>query len=108
MSSKEDNNLSDESIAKRTKVKLTINGNTNCIQWNKQMSLLDAILNAGVSVPYSCCSGKCATCVCKLKKGEVTLKRNFVLSEAHIQQGLILTCVAVPKSESIEINYDVF
>lgn len=89
-------------------VTLTLDGNTKHIQWNKQIPLLDAMLNAGVDAPHSCCRGTCGTCVCKLEDGEVRLRRNFVLSEAHIQQGLILTCVAVPVSTSIKINYDKF
>lgn len=52
-------------------VTLTLNGNTKNIQWNKQIPLLDAMLNAGVDVPYSCCRGNCGTCVCKLEEGEV-------------------------------------
>lgn len=89
-------------------VTLTLNGNTKHIQWNKQIPLLDAMLNAGVDAPHSCCRGTCGTCVCKLEEGEVRLKRNFVLSETHIQQGLILACVSVPISTSIKINYDEF
>lgn|SRR5690606_3046451 len=89
-------------------LRLTLNGETKYIQWNKQTPLLDAMLNAGIDAPHSCCRGTCGTCVCKLEEGEVRLKRNFVLSEAHIQQGLILACVAVPISASIKINYDEF
>ncbi|RKO68439.1 hypothetical protein D7322_27175 [Sphingobacterium puteale] len=87
-------------------VTLTLNGNTKNIQWNKQIPLLDAMLNAGVDVPYSCCRGNCGTCVCKLEEGEVRLRRNFVLSEVHLRQGLILACVSAPISKSIKINYD--
>lgn len=89
-------------------VTLTLNGTTSQIQWNKKMPLLDAMLHAGIDAPYSCCRGNCGTCVCKLEEGKVRLKRNFVLSETHLQQGLILTCVAVPVSKRIKINYDVF
>lgn len=89
-------------------VTLTLNGTTQHILWNKQIPLLDALLNAGVDAPYSCCRGTCGTCVCKVEKGEVRLKRNFILSEAHIQQGLILACVAVPISTTVKINYDEF
>lgn len=92
--------------SENVEVILTLNGDTKHIQWNKQISLLDAMLNAGVDAPYSCCRGTCGTCVCKLEEGEVRLRRNFVLSEAHIQQGLILACVAVPVSISIKISYD--
>ena len=94
--------------SENVKVTLTLNGNTKHIQWNKQIPLLDAMLNAGVDAPHSCCRGTCGTCVCKLEEGEVRLRRNFVLSEAHIQQGLILACVSNPISDSIKINYDKF
>lgn len=89
-------------------VTLTLNGITSYLQWNKQIPLLDAMLNAGITAPHSCFRGTCGTCVCKLEEGEVRLKRNFVLSETHIKQGLILACVAVPISTSIKINYDEF
>lgn len=94
--------------ADNVEVTLTLNGTTRHIQWNKKIPLLDAMLNAGVAAPHSCCRGTCGTCVCKLEEGEVRLKRNFVLSETHLQQGFILACVAVPISTSVKINYDEF
>lgn len=94
--------------SENVEVTLTWNGNTKHILWNKQVPLLDAMLNAGIDTPHSCCKGTCGTCVCKLEEGEVRLRRNFVLSEAHIQQGLILACVSAPLSGSIKINYDEF
>lgn len=51
------------------------------------MPLLSAMLHAGIDAPYSCGSGRCGSCTCKLEKGEVRLMRNSVLSETHIQQG---------------------
>jgi len=98
------NEPSEESVL----VTLTLDGVTSDIRWNKQIPLLDALLNAGIDAPHSCCRGNCGTCVCKLEEGEVRLRRNFVLSDAHLQQGLILACVAAPVSESIKINYDEF
>lgn len=97
-----------ETTSDNVDVTLILNGNTKHIQWNKQISLLDALLNAGIEAPHSCFSGTCGSCVCKLDEGEVRLKRNFVLSEAHIQQGLILACVAIPMGANIKINYDEF
>lgn len=89
-------------------VTLTLNGDTKRIQWNKQIPLLDAMLHAGINAPHSCCRGSCGSCVCKLEQGEVRLKRNSILSEAHIQKGFILACVAVPISKNVKINYDEF
>lgn len=94
--------------SENVEVTLTLNGHTKHIQWNRQIPLLDAMLNAGVDAPHSCCRGTCGTCVCKLQEGEVRLKRNFVLSEAHLQQGFILACVSAPITDSIKINYDEF
>lgn len=110
MDIKEKNKLADIQAgqSENVEVTLTLNGETKQIQWNRQIPLLDALLNGGVAAPYSCCRGICGACVCKLEEGEVRLKRNFVLSEAHIQQGLILACVSVPVSGIIKINYDEF
>lgn len=94
--------------SENVEVTLTLQGDTKHIQWDKQIPLLDALLKAGIEAPYSCCRGTCGTCVCKLEEGEVHLKRNFILSEAHIQQGLILACVSVSVSDHIKINYDEF
>lgn len=95
-------------ISDNVEVTLTLDGITSHVQWNRQIPLLDGLLNAGIDAPHSCCRGNCGTCVCKLEEGEVRLRRNFVLSEAHIQQGLILACVASPVSTRIKINYDNF
>ncbi|SFW50692.1 Ferredoxin [Sinomicrobium oceani] len=110
MSLKEKTKLAEiqDGRSENVEVTLTLQGDTKHIQWNKQIPLLDALLNEGIEAPYSCCRGTCGTCVCKLEEGEVRLKRNFVLSEAHIQQGLILACVSVPVSDRIKINYDEF
>lgn len=86
-------------------VTVTYQNTTQDIQWNKQIPLLDALLAAGIEAPYSCCRGNCGTCVVKLLAGEVRLRRNFILSETHLQQGYILACVAAPVSNSIEILY---
>lgn len=97
-----------DGIRENVEVTLTLDGDTKHIQWNKHIPLLDAMLNAGVDAPHSCCRGACGRCVCKLEEGKVRLIRNFVLSEVHIQQGLILACVAVPLSSKIRISYDRF
>ncbi|WP_073000593.1 2Fe-2S iron-sulfur cluster-binding protein [Epilithonimonas mollis] len=89
-------------------VTVKVKGATHHILWDKQRPLLDALLNSGMDVPYSCCCGNCGTCMCQLEEGEVRLKKNCVLSETHLQQGLILACVAAPISESITLNYDEF
>jgi CDP-4-dehydro-6-deoxyglucose reductase len=57
-------------------------------------SILDAAAKAGVFMPYSCKSGRCSTCKCKVLEGETTaLQAEIGLSEEERAQGWILSCV---------------
>lgn len=58
------------------------------------MSILDAAAKATVSLPYSCKSGRCSTCKCKVISGETTaLQEETGLSAAEKAEGWILSCV---------------
>ena len=50
--------------------------------------------------------GVCSTCIARVKSGETKMDENQILTEEEIDEGLILTCQAYPKSSSIEIDYD--
>lgn len=67
--------------------------------------LIEALEAAGMAPPFSCRSGACAACMCKLEEGEVELVHNHVLSEADVAAGWILCCQAIPKSPKIKISY---
>ncbi len=58
--------------------------------------LLVALLRHGIIFPYSCQSGVCGTCKCKLIKGRVDLDiySDAALNPVEVQQGLILACRA--------------
>jgi len=67
--------------------------------------LIEALEAAGMSPPFSCRSGACAACMCKLDEGEVELQHNHVLGQGDLDQGWILCCQAIPKSAKIKISY---
>ena len=67
--------------------------------------LIEALEAAGMSPPFSCRSGACAACMCKLDEGEVELQHNHVLAQSDLDQGWILCCQAIPKSPKIKISY---
>lgn len=69
-------------------------------------SVLDAAARVGLDVPYSCKSGVCATCRCKLLEGEVRMERNFALEPAEVQAGFILSCQARPLSPRVVVSFD--
>ena len=67
--------------------------------------LIEALEAAGMAPPFSCRSGACAACMCKLVEGEVDLEHNHVLSQGDLDQGWILCCQAIPKSPKVKIAY---
>jgi ring-1,2-phenylacetyl-CoA epoxidase subunit PaaE len=42
----------------------------------------------------------------RIKSGTAEMKKNTILSDSEIAEGLILTCQAHPTSASISIDYD--
>jgi ring-1,2-phenylacetyl-CoA epoxidase subunit PaaE len=69
-------------------------------------SLMDAAARQGMEVPFSCKSGVCATCRCKLIEGEVRMDKNFSLDKAEVAAGFILSCQAHPLTERVVISFD--
>jgi CDP-4-dehydro-6-deoxyglucose reductase len=57
-------------------------------------SLLDAAANAGIFLPYSCKTGRCSSCKCKVIAGKTKeLHPEVGLTEQEKMQGWILSCV---------------
>ena len=69
-------------------------------------SILDAAMEAGADVPFSCKGGVCSVCKAKIIKGTVSMDMNYSLSEDDVDEGFVLTCQAHPTSDSIYIDYD--
>jgi ring-1,2-phenylacetyl-CoA epoxidase subunit PaaE len=69
-------------------------------------SLLDAAARAGMDVPYSCKSGVCSTCRCKLLQGEVRMDKNFALEKHELAAGFILSCQAHALTPRVVISFD--
>ncbi len=69
-------------------------------------NILDAALQAGADVPFACKGGVCCTCRAKLMEGEVDMKVNYALEQDEVEQGFILTCQSIPKSEKVIVDFD--
>jgi len=69
-------------------------------------NILDAAMEAGADLPYSCKGGVCATCKAKVIKGEVEMDMNHSLTEGEVAEGMILTCQAHPITEEVEVDFD--
>ncbi len=71
-----------------------------------QPSILDAASAAGLEVPYSCTSGVCGTCRCKVVEGAVRMERNFALAPAEVAAGFVLACQAHPTTDRVVLSFD--
>ena len=89
-----------------TKVTLILDGEELSFEMSRDEVVLDVALSKGIDVPYSCQGGVCLTCMGKIEEGKADMIENQLLSEDEINDGCLLTCQAVPKSETLKINYD--
>ncbi|GAB3129412.1 3-ketosteroid-9-alpha-hydroxylase reductase subunit [Tsukamurella serpentis] len=80
-------------------------GATFTVPWPHSESLVDVLINNGHDVPYSCQSGECATCLCRLTKGTVEMAVTDGLDPDDAEDGYILGCQAKPTSPELEVEY---
>lgn len=71
------------------------------------VSILDAALEQGIDLPFACKGGICATCRCRVVSGTVEMDRNLALSQEELDDGMILSCRALPTSDKVELDFDV-
>ena len=66
--------------------------------------ILQAALDNGINLPYSCKGGRCSSCTARIISGEVTMAINDVLTDTDLDNHLILTCTAQPVSDDVIIE----
>ncbi len=69
-------------------------------------TLLEAARRAGLSPPFSCEQGNCATCMAHLDEGAATMRVNNALSPDEVDTGWVLTCQSLPTSPKVVVDYD--
>lgn len=67
-----------------------------------ETSILDAAIQAQITLPYSCKNGRCSTCKCKLVSGSThALYEEIGLSAQDKADGWILSCVRSAQSDVV-------
>ena len=90
-----------------SKVSVTLDGRRSQFELAADgENILDAAMNHGMDVPYSCKGGVCATCKAKVVTGEVDMDLNHSLTPEEVANGYILTCQAHPISDDVVIDFD--
>ncbi len=89
-----------------TKVTMTVDDDETTFEMSQKQTLLEAALKQGIDAPYSCQGGICSSCLARVKSGTAEMKKNSILSDDEIAEGLILTCQAHPTSAEIVVDFD--
>lgn len=67
-------------------------------------TILEAMVRAEINVPFSCQSGICGTCKCKLQWGKVQMDNQNALTAEEVEEGFILSCQSKPLSKIINLK----
>lgn len=88
-----------------TKIEAEIDGSYVTVDGNSDESILEVILEAGETPPFSCMSGSCQACMCELIEGKVYQESEGILTEDDLKQKRFLSCQAKAISENIKIKF---
>jgi len=89
-----------------TKITVLVDDEETTFEMSQKQTLLEAALKQGLDAPYSCQGGICSSCLARITSGTAEMKKNSILTDGEIAEGLILTCQAHPTSPEIYVDYD--
>jgi ring-1,2-phenylacetyl-CoA epoxidase subunit PaaE len=89
-----------------TKITIMVDDEETTFEMSQKQTILEAALKQGVDAPYSCQGGICSSCLARVKSGTAVMKKNSILTDSEIADGLVLTCQSHPTSAEIKIDYD--
>ena len=76
------------------------------VAWQEGEVMLDSMLDADLDPAFQCQDGHCGTCMVLLKKGEVKMRKNNVLSTRDLERGYILLCQSEPLTDDVSLDCD--
>ncbi len=85
---------------------IVLDGKHHHVPLADDQSVLDAALDAGLDLPYSCKGGVCCTCRAKVIEGRVSMLKNFTLEPWEIDKGFVLTCQSRCESAALTVSFD--
>lgn len=70
-------------------------------------TILDAALEEGIELPYSCRTGSCSTCLARIVEGSAHMLVNNAIGQPEVDRGFILSCQTMSKTPHITLDFDV-
>ncbi|MCB0458192.1 MAG: ferredoxin--NADP reductase [Flavobacteriaceae bacterium] len=90
----------------QTQLTVTVDDETKTFMMKQDKSVLEATLAEDLDAPYSCQGGICSTCIARVKEGKVEMRKNQILTDSELEEGLILTCQSHPTTPTLVVDYD--
>jgi ring-1,2-phenylacetyl-CoA epoxidase subunit PaaE len=89
-----------------TKISILVDDEETSFEMSQKQTILDAALKQGIDAPYSCQGGICSSCMARVTVGTAEMKKNSILTDKELAEGLVLTCQAHPTSDTIFVDFD--
>ena len=90
----------------QTEITVILDDDTESFVMDKGSPILTACLDQGLDAPYSCQGGICSTCIARITEGKAEMRKNQILTDEEIEEGLVLTCQAHPVTPTVTVDYD--
>jgi len=98
--------LTSELPTGKTKVQVILDDEEASFVMDASSTVLEAALKEGLDAPYSCQGGICSTCIARVTEGKVSMKKNQILTDDELEDGLILACQSHPETPVLSIDFD--
>lgn len=95
-----------EKATKDIALTIVLDGKEHELQIGADEHVLDAALDAGLDLPFSCKAGVCCTCRAKVMCGEVVMDKNYTLEADEMAQGYVLSCQARATTKQLTVSFD--
>jgi ring-1,2-phenylacetyl-CoA epoxidase subunit PaaE len=87
-------------------VTIVLDGRSSTSRMPRATAILDSAQATRADLPFACKGGVCGTCRARVTSGEVTMTRNYALSDDEVADGFVLTCQARPVSGAVTVDFD--
>jgi ferredoxin len=89
-----------------TQVIISARGRTETVEQRGDSTILESARWVGLNVASSCEAGHCATCMALVVEGRCEMHVNDALEPDEVEEGWVLTCQAVPVTDTVRVLYD--
>jgi ferredoxin-NADP reductase len=87
-------------------VTIVLDGKRRTVPQHAGETLLESARRAGLTPPFSCEAGNCATCIAQITKGEAKMRVNNALDDDEVTEGWVLTCQGEPVTPEVTVEYE--